>query len=85
MSVVAESLSKLTPGEPQTHRNLSLFPLLGDGLAEPGYLLLDTALAQGCARVTEVSEAGSVPELGLDNQCNRPVLLLDGEELVGAK
>ena len=26
-----------------------------------------------------------MPDLGLDNQCDRPVLLLDGEELVGAK
>ncbi|MEE4279106.1 MAG: DUF6569 family protein [Halieaceae bacterium] len=85
MSVVAESLSKVILGAPQTHRNLSLFPLLGDGIAEPGYVLLDAALAQGCARVTEVSEAGSVPELGLDNGCDLPVLLLDGEELIGAK
>jgi len=30
MSVVAESLSKVILGAPQTHRNLSLFPLLGD-------------------------------------------------------
>lgn len=36
MSVVAESLSKVILGAPQTHRNLSLFPLLGDGIAEPG-------------------------------------------------
>jgi hypothetical protein len=85
MSVVAESLSKLCLGAPQTHRNLSLYPLLGDGIAEPGYLLLDAALAQGCARVTEVSEGGSVPELALENGCDLQVLLLDGEELIGAK
>ena len=85
MSAVAECLSRLTLGEPQVHLNLSLFPLLGDGVAEPGYLLLDEALAQGCACVTEVSEAGSVPELRFVNACERPVLLLDGEELVGAK
>jgi hypothetical protein len=48
-------------------------------------LLLDEALERGCARVTEVSEQGSVPELRFVNQCDRPVLLLDGEELVGAK
>jgi len=48
MSAVAECLSRLTLGEPQVYQNLSLFPLLGDGVAEPGYLLLDEALAQGC-------------------------------------
>ena len=85
MSAVAECVSKLTLGEPQVHRNLSLFPLLGDGVAEPDYLLLDDALKGGCARVTEVSESGSVPELKFVNDCDSPVLLIDGEELVGAK
>jgi hypothetical protein len=37
------------------------------------------------ARVTEVSAIGGVPELKLINDADRPVLLLDGEELVGAK
>ena len=85
MSAVAECLSKVHLGDPQTHHNLSLYPLLGDGVAEPAYLLLDEALKRGCARVTEVSESGSVPELCFVNDCDRPVLLLDGEELVGAK
>jgi len=56
MSAIADCLSKAELGEPQTHRNLSLFPLLADGIAEPDYLLLDEALGRGCARVTEVSE-----------------------------
>ncbi len=50
MSAVAECLSKPTFGMPQMRRNLSLFPLLGDGVATTGYLLLDQALEQGCAR-----------------------------------
>ena len=37
------------------------------------------------ARVTEVSEAGSVPFLKVANQADQPLLLLDGEELIGAK
>ncbi len=37
------------------------------------------------ARVTEVSEAGSVPFLQVANGADRPLLLLDGEELIGAK
>jgi hypothetical protein len=85
MSVVAECLSTIRLGEPQRYQNLSIFPLLGEADNAPEYLLLDEALAQGCVRVTEVSEGGSVPELTLVNDCARPVLLLDGEELVGAK
>ena len=85
MSAVAECLFKAELGEPQSYRNLSLFPLLADGIAEPDYLLLDEALERGCARVSEVSEQGSVPELRFVNECDRSVLLIDGEELVGAK
>lgn len=85
MSAVAETLARLALGAPQTHQNLTLVPLLGDGVAEPGYRLLDEALAEGCARVTEVSEGGSVPELRFVNGGALPVLLLDGEELLGAK
>ncbi len=85
MSVVTEQLSRITLGEPLTHKNLTLFPLITEENIEPRYRLLDDALAQGCARVTEVSESGSVPELKFVNECDRPVLLLDGEELVGAK
>ncbi|QYZ67523.1 MAG: hypothetical protein OI74_09385 [Gammaproteobacteria bacterium (ex Lamellibrachia satsuma)] len=85
MSTITECLSQVRLGEPQVHHNLVLFPLIAEKSAEPHYLLLDEALARGCARVTEVSESGSVPELRFVNECDRPVLLLDGEELVGAK
>jgi hypothetical protein len=36
-------------------------------------------------QITEVSEGGSVPQLLLVNEATQPVLLLDGDELVGAK
>ena len=62
-----------------------MFPLLLPEDDAPGYLTLDEALAAGHASVTEVSEAGSVPELLVKNLAPSPVLILDGEELVGAK
>ncbi len=85
MSVVAECLSHVRLGEPQIHDNLALFPLFSKAHVEPRYTLLDEALEQGSARVTEVSESGNVPELKFVNDGEQPVLLLDGEELVGAK
>jgi hypothetical protein len=36
-------------------------------------------------RVTEVSSGGSVPELALENDSEESVLLVDGDELIGAK
>ena len=85
MTALETALTALTVGTPVTLANLTLFPLLGEQATEPGYLTLGEALAAGQARITEVSEQGSVPELRVVNGSERPLLLLDGEELVGAK
>ncbi len=85
MDTLSGFLEDLKLCEAVAHRNLAVFPLLGglDGL--PGYATLDEAAAAGTARVTEVSAGGSVPELSFVNEGKEAVLLLDGEELVGAK
>lgn len=70
---------------PQTYGDLTMVPLLARADREAGYLTLDEAVQTGRFRVTEVSEAGNVPELRVVNDLDVPVLLLDGEELVGAK
>lgn len=85
MHSVQTSLSSLQLGKPQSLENLTMVPLLATEDREPDYLTLDDALARGHARVTEVSDAGSVPELLFVNTGNQSILLLDGEELVGAK
>ena len=85
MQVIEKSLSELLVGEPQAYRNLSVVPLLVRRGVAPDYVTLDEALERKLAEVTEVSESGSVPELAFENTSDTPVLLLDGEELVGAK
>ncbi len=85
MDVLANALERVTVGQPRAHRNLWVFPLVGGVDGPPDYLTLDEALSGGHARVTEVSEGGSVPELRFVNDSEHRVLLLDGEELVGAK
>jgi len=71
--------------EPSRFRNLVVFPLIEENSAQATYLVLDEALAQKCAKITEVSEGGSVPELRFINDSNKRVFLLDGEEVIGAK
>lgn len=86
MTSIAETLAGLRVGPAAAYRNLTLFPLLdAQPPAEAGYLTLDEALLGELVQVTEVSESGVVPELRLRNAAGRPVLLVDGEELVGAK
>lgn len=85
MDAVAKALEAVSLGRPVGHENLWVFPLMGGNGALPDYLTLDEALEGGHARVTEVSEGGRVPELRFVNESDHRILLLDGEELVGAK
>jgi hypothetical protein len=78
-------ISQLSLGNRTVHRNLTMFGL--GGILEGGlqYLTLEDAIAMDVARVSEISDAGRVPELLFENSADLPVLILDGEELVGAK
>lgn len=51
----------------------------------PTYLTLKEAMERDLLVITEVDEGGSVGELRVKNLADIPVLLLDGEEIVGAK
>jgi len=72
-------------GRVQTGHGLAVYPLTADGKGGPAYITLGEALAGRTARVREVSEGGAVPELRLENRGDSRVLVLDGEELRGAK
>jgi len=85
MNIIAETLSAVRLGTPAGHRNLAIFPLFSEPDRAPGYVTLDDALVRKTARVTEVSDSGHVPELFFENADAEKILLVDGEELVGAK
>jgi hypothetical protein len=83
--VIGDFLEQLKIGLKQAHKNLALYPLLSTYSIRLDYLLLDEALSENLIEVSEVSEGGSVPELKVVNKAAKMVLILDGEELVGAK
>ena len=70
-------------GVPRRHGPLTLFPLLTRDAPELPYALMSDALELGTLRITEVG-SGSVPELLAINNGDSTVLLLDGEQLIGA-
>jgi hypothetical protein len=72
-------------GKPPHHRNLTIFPLSWANPHEPPYVLLGTAIEAGPAVVEEVNESGSVPNLVVTNKADRPLLISEGEILIGAK
>lgn len=85
MNLLQELLQTVEIGTPQTFGGMTLFPLLRPISAEPDYWTLTEAMNQNLLKITEVSAGGHVPELLCRNLSDRSVLLLDGEELVGAK
>ena len=85
MHPLKTALSSLTLGDPQSWKGLTMFPLLSDVPSSLRYLMLADGLRDGLVTVKEVSRAGSVPDLAVENRSKLPVLILDGEELVGAK
>ncbi len=87
MRTLQEEFSQIEIGRSSEFRNLILFPLMRRSTPfQPlDYLLLEEGIAQGKVRVTELHAGGTVPELRLENNADLPVLLVDGEELVGAK
>ena len=82
---VRRCLLSIMVGEPVRCGNLSVFPLFFDQKPRVDYKVLEEALQDRLVEITEVSEGGSVPELLFVNRSDKCVLLVDGEELVGAK
>ena len=78
-------LAPLQPGEPFGHGSLTLIPFSGNGNGKLDYVLGADAIEAGTLTVTEVDEGGSVPELLVKSDAETMILLLDGEELIGAK
>jgi hypothetical protein len=84
-ATIENAISGIKVGTAKSFCNLTIFPLFDGGGRKADYLTLDEALAQKCARITEVSEGGHVPELKFVNESDKSVFVLDGEELTGAK
>lgn len=84
-SIVRTFLSGLELGESQRFGNMSLFPLFSPRNGGPRYITMREALEQGVLKIRETGANGSVPRLRAVNRGDVSVLLLDGEELAGAK
>lgn len=84
MNHLRTALRSISLGNKSNFRNLTLFPLLSRSNARPDYLTLDAALAHGGACIREVPLEAEVEALQFINPCPLPVLICDGQALVGA-
>jgi hypothetical protein len=77
-------LGDIQLGEEQSQGNLTIIPLLGEDGNPPPFLIMDEAMEKKMVEVKEVG-GGVVPELTVLNKSKRDLLLILGEELLGAK
>lgn len=80
-----QHLGALTFGQAQSFDNITILPIVSGLNHSPDYLTLGEAAAAWKVSITETSQAGTVPELLVTNISEKAVLLLDGEEVAGAK
>jgi len=73
-----------TIGASQTHRGLTVFPLIRKRQTERTYLTLPEALGLEGFAIAEVADGATVPHVQIRNPLDKEVLLIDGEELAGA-
>ena len=80
VGILAKTLGSILAGRPRSHGALTVIPILAPMQTEPEWVTL--AEAGDRARITEVGEEGSVPDLKVANLGDLPLLLLDGERLL---
>src|ERR1700690_578127 len=84
-TLLEDYVTSLRIGKVKTYKNLSVFPLFSERSRGNGFALLDDAVKTDRLSITELTEGGRVPELNVLNLLDTDVLIIDGEELVGAK
>lgn len=83
--IMVEYFNALEFGEVQEFGKMTVVPIITDLEDRLEYFTLKEAIELDLLKITEVDDSGSVPELKVINEAEIPVLILDGEELVGAK
>ena len=84
-NILNQTRSRIQLEKAVAYENLCIFPIMGDTDTELEYLSMKTALDKQKMEIQEVSESGTVPTLKVINHSELPVLIIDGEELAGAK
>lgn len=71
--------------EPQTYKNLTVIGIKSSLFNDLDILPLKKGLDMGIVEITEVNAEGNVNLLSVKNNAVTPLLILEGEEVIGAK
>ncbi len=78
-------LQKPRVGEASSHEGLTAFPVFSSIPGDLPHITLNEAFRTERIEIRELTQGGSVPELLVVNKGGENILILDGEELQGAK
>ena len=83
---IEELMRAVEVGDRVDIEQMSVFPLSlkrEQGIEEVA--VLEEGVKQGSVTVTEIGEEGAVPDVFIENRMEKPLFILEGEEIVGAK
>ncbi|MBU4451086.1 MAG: hypothetical protein KKE35_07325 [Actinobacteria bacterium] len=78
-------ISSLKFGGIKEFKNVTVIPIFKEISGGPEYISMQEAMSRNFLKIGEIGKGGSVQELVAENIGVVSVLLLDGEELIGAK
>lgn len=81
---LTQRISEISVAAPQTYGGLTIYPLTLRPNGGPDYLTLDEATRQKSVEIVE-KDGGQVDQVTIRNNSRRPVFIMDGEEIIGAK
>ena len=85
MQILNNTLDHMVFETKKSFGQLSIVPISTTNAARLDYLTMPEVLTKDEVNITELDGGASVPELSITNNSTGYVLLVDGEELVGAK
>jgi hypothetical protein len=81
---IRHALATVTLGTTIEYRGLAVTALIGDDDPACDYLLVEEALSRGAVTIREVSAYGAMNQLHVFNRADKPLLIVDGQELAGS-
>ncbi len=86
MKKISNFLTNFVINDPLNISGLTLYPINFDPIVlDESLLLLDDCFDNKLVQVFEVSQIGNVEKIGIKNNSNFKILIIDGEAIVGAK
>src|SRR4051812_28402098 len=85
MKILDNFINRLKIGDAQTFNRITIKPIFVDTDFSLPFLTLEEAFERDAIEITEKSEGGSVPELLVKNKGDLDVIIIEGEEVRGAK